>query len=1001
MAKPITTKISRYVALALFTPTLAFGAGLGKLTVLSGLGQPLNAEIEVVSLQPGERESLKARLAALEAFRQANIDFSPALAGVQTVVERRPNGRTFIRLTSGQPVSEPFLDLLVELSWASGKLVREYTFLLDPVEYKGPQAITAPPLVAAAPMPQVAPSPQIAAAPETASAPQVNLPTDREGVPTAPSMPAEPALAAAPAPTPAALVTGNVAAPTPAPLLSDTPPAKSITQAPPAQPIVPAPALAAPGAARAPRVAPAASGSYEVKRGDTLGKIAAANLPAGVTLEQMLTALYRANEGAFINRNMNLLRAGRTLTIPDAESLQGFASVGEARQVVTAHTREWNEYKARLAGAVASAPAQAQAEAGPQAAGRITPKVEDRPAAGGGDELRLSRADDTRSAAAAARASRQDDQAARDKAIREANERVADLEKNVRDLQKLLEMKNDQLATLQQQAQGTKPAEAAPLTKPADAAAAKPADAGVAKPAEPAKAEAKPAEAPKPAEAVKAEAPKAPEPVAAPVATPPEAAKPAEPEKAAEPAPAAAPAAPAPAAESKPAESPAAAAPAAPAAEPAKPAEAEKPAAAVPAKKPAARVEESSFLDVLAENPAIPAGALALLAALGGVFWWRRKKGAKVESSLLSPVTTDSSSVFGSSGGRSIDTGSALQTDFSQSGIGAIDTDEVDPVAEADVYMAYGRDAQAEEILKEALQKDPTRQAVRLKLLEIYAARKDLKAFETTAAELFAATGGQGADWEKAAALGRQLDPANTMFSGQSLGVSAAVATGAAAAAAATASGPDTSPAADAVAKVTQPAPSIDFDLEATVPAEQPDLELETTAQAAGNPLDLGLDLDLGAKAEAEAATDFTSKGTLIMDPATKHALAEAERTAAPSDLGLSIDFELPNAANAPAASSASAPAFDLDLGEPTRPAPAEKPVDLSAISFDLGAPAPAAAPASTDARWQEVATKLDLAKAYEEMGDKDGARELLAEVLKEGDAAQQQQAKAMLDALK
>jgi pilus assembly protein FimV len=981
VAKPITTKISRYVALALFAPTLAFGAGLGKLTVLSGLGQPLNAEIEVVSLQPGERESLKARLAGLEAFRQANIDFSPALAGVQTVVERRPNGRTFIRLTSGQPVNEPFLDLLVELSWASGKLVREYTFLLDPVEYKGPQAITAPPVVAAAPI-APAPLPQTASIPETASASQVNLPTNREGT-------TEPALADAPAPTPAPLVTQNVAAPMPAPLTPDTPAAKPITQA---QPI--APAFAAPVPARASRAAASApSGTYEVKRGDTLGKIAAANLPAGVTLEQMLTALYRANEGAFINRNMNLLRAGRTLTIPDAESVQGLASASEARQVVTAHTREWNEYKARLAGAVVAAPAQAQAEAGPQAAGRITPKVEDRPAAGGGDELRLSRADDTKSAAAAARASRQDDLAARDKAIREANERVTDLEKNVRDLQKLLEMKNDQLATLQQKAQGTKPAETAPVTKPADAA--------VAKPAEPAQAEAKPVEAPKPAEAPKAETPKAPEPVATPVPTPVEAANPAEPQKGAEPAPAATPAAATPAAESKPAESPAAAAPAAPAAVPAKPVEAESPAAAVAAKKPATPVEESSLPDALTDQWALPAGALALLAALGGVFWWRRKKGAKVESSLLSPVTTDSSSVFGSSGGRSIDTGSALQTDFSQSGIGAIDTDEVDPVAEADVYMAYGRDAQAEEILKEALQKDPTRQAVRLKLLEIYAARKDLKAFETTAAELFAATGGQGADWEKAAALGRQLDPANTMFSGQSLDVSAALATGTAAAAAASASGPDTRPAADAVARVTQPAPSIDFDLDATAPAVKPDLELETTAQAAGSPLDLGLDLDLGVKAEAEAATDFTAKGTLIMDPATKHALAEAERTAAPSDLGLSIDFELPNAANAPAASSASAPAFDLDLGEPTRPAPDEKPVDLSAISFDLGAPAPGAAPASTDARWQEVATKLDLAKAYEEMGDKDGARELLAEVLKEGDAAQQQQAKAMLDALK
>ncbi len=71
---------------------------------------------------------------------------------------------------------------------------------------------------------------------------------------------------------------------------------------------------------------------------------------------------------------------------------------------------------------------------------------------------------------------------------------------------------------------------------------------------------------------------------------------------------------------------------------------------------------------------------------------------------------------------------------------GTIDTDEVDPVAEADVYMAYGRDTQAEEILLEALQKDPQRTAIHAKLLEIYANRRSLKQFETLASELYAQT---------------------------------------------------------------------------------------------------------------------------------------------------------------------------------------------------------------------------------------------------------------------
>jgi pilus assembly protein FimV len=82
-------------------------------------------------------------------------------------------------------------------------------------------------------------------------------------------------------------------------------------------------------------------------------------------------------------------------------------------------------------------------------------------------------------------------------------------------------------------------------------------------------------------------------------------------------------------------------------------------------------------------------------------------------------------------GGQSVDTSNSLgQTDFSQAGPGSIDTDEVDPVAEADVYMAYGRDAQAEEILLEAKQKDPRRFAIHLKLLEIYLSRKDVKPFD-------------------------------------------------------------------------------------------------------------------------------------------------------------------------------------------------------------------------------------------------------------------------------
>ncbi len=902
------------VALAglLLLPLGAMAAGLGKLTVLSGLGQPLRAEIEVVAVQRTEAETLAARIATPEAFKEAGVDYGAVVPQMRATLQRRPDSRYVIALSTEQPVEEPFLDVLVELNWAAGRLVRQYTFLLDPAEYKGPQAITAPPKVAA---------------------PEVQ--------PVAPSKP--PAVTAEAAPAPA-----------------------------PAQP-APAPA----GQGREPA---GAAGTYEVKQGDTLGKIAAANRIEGVTAQQMLVALYRANEDAFINKNMNLVRAGRVLTIPDKAAAEAVAAP-DANKIVLAQAQDFNEYRAKLGQTVASAPPPAEA---PQqrAAGRITAKPDETtaaPKAAPKDELRISKADAAKGGKAAATA-RADDTAARERAAKEANERVVALEKNVQDLQKLLELKNQQFADLQKQAQAAK---AAP--PPAAAKAPEPAKAAPAPKPEPAPAPtiAK-AEPPKPeapsAEPVKPEAPKSEAVAAAPVVAPP---PPAEAPKAAPP-------------------------PEAPKAEAPKP---EAPKAAAPKKPAPPPPPEPSFVDMILDEPLyLAGGGGGILALLIGGYLWRKKRSAKLENSLLGVTTTDSSSVFGTTGGRSVDTGgSSLQTDFSQSGIGAIDTDEVDPVAEADVYMAYGRDAQAEEILKEALQKDPNRQAVRVKLLEIYAARKDLKAFETTAGELYAASGGQGPDWAKAVELGQQVDPANPMYGGRP-GVSpersqpAAVIPAAAAAAAAS----DLS--LDLAAKAP---PSIDFDLDAGTrsgAAAAPDLALDVASQA---PADLGFDLNLGGDTQqpAEEASDFSPSGTFIMDAATKKAVSDMVESQ--GDAGsLSIDFELPGTKPAGSPASFDATAKMMAQSQPTnvvdfdfKPEAAKGPgtsqgVDLSAISFDLGTPAGAEG-APVNSGWQEVATKLDLAKAYQEMGDKDGARELLNEVLKEGDAAQQQQANTMLAALR
>jgi pilus assembly protein FimV len=168
------------------------------------------------------------------------------------------------------------------------------------------------------------------------------------------------------------------------------------------------------------------------------------------------------------------------------------------------------------------------------------------------------------------------------------------------------------------------------------------------------------------------------------------------------------------------------------------------------------------------------------------------------------------------------------------------------------------------------------------------------------------------------------------------------------------------------------------------------------------------VDFDLGAgdlpEAPAENKPAFEPGATVVLSP---------EDIKAASSGGLDFDLGMDEPEKPADQAPTSAPALVTDLGGldfnldldsdktvmmPSTSAPAPKPeLDLSEISFDLGTPDTPSPAVEGDPRWQEVATKLDLAKAYEEMGDKDGARDLLNEVTKEGDDAQQNQAHQML----
>lgn len=320
-------------------------------------------------------------------------------------------------------------------------------------------------------------------------------------------------------------------------------------------------------------------------------------------------------------------------------------------------------------------------------------------------------------------------------------------------------------------------------------------------------------------------------------------------------------------------------------------------------------------------------------------------------------------------------------------------SEEVDPVAEAEIFLAYGRDAQAEELLTEAIAASPHRYEIHLKLLQIYAKRKDTKAFEKVARDMQQGTGGAGPLWEQAVVLGYQTDPENPRYAdGKSFaGEAAAV------------------PAASA-------AENVDFNVGFE----------DSTATTT--------DIDLGDDSiENTQIIDPTSEGshqdTTVLQPEQVPTMdfnvdlppVEPEAGSAPTGkaAGSALDFDIDlNALNMPSGDSAARPeptlatggGLDFDMsglslempGEnKVEPAAAAPEIDLSGINLNLGTETtPQRSPTGKDDRWYDVQTKFDLAKAYQEMGDKDGAREILKEVLQEGDAEQKAAAQTVLTTL-
>lgn len=901
------TSVALGATLAWF-PLAGFPLGLGKLKVHSALNAPLDAEIEITSITETELKGLNVTLAARADFEAAGAERYPFLSSIKFTPIKRPDGRYALHLSTEQQFDEPFLHLLIKIEWSGGRLVRQYTALIDPPQFAGAQPgsieppqsaplATAPPPEISEPAPEPAQLDDVASMPPTASEPSV--PVETEAPP--PSVSSEPE-------RPADAPVDESAA-----LMAETPPPQDVLS----EPAMPPGDTAASGDAVTPSAEPLAAeadvvdsgstdaaaadaatvgaasgeiatlpppGEYLVQRGDTLSLIADAARPnTEISREQMVVALYRNNPKAFFRKNMNNLRAGSILMLPSVDEAATI-DPAEARRELRAHYSTWQEHKLALAAARRAVPttgtgdveAVAPSEAPVQATTPATPTNEEplrivrsdletkqaAPASGSGESA-VTQGQKERDALAERVATLEESIESRQIENKELNEKIGLVRGQLKSETRLIELENESLARqverpapVQAEPPAATPTPAPVVVKPL--ATAQPPAPVVVEPSTP---------APSPAPSLK----KAPPPL------------------------------------------------------------------------PNAPVEKD-FIATLIENLT----SVTLLPVLFGFFviaggvifsvYWRRRRRsiAEFEESILQsdaissePVSTNSDSTTGAA-----TSDASFMSDFSKGGMGHAHTDEVDPIAEAEVYIAYGRDETAEEILKEAMTKQADRHEIKLKLLEIYHRRSDLEAFETLAEELYAAVGVRGgALWTKVEAMGSKLNPKNPLFRGGAPSARQAP------------------PAASAAP--TAEAESLEFDVATSDPEKAASTEiaskpsLDFNLETSPSPLIGAMDR---ARASGNAVTPQAAEGSIDFD-ATLASAVETDAPAAPGESTSTIEW---NSTSPPAAQSTTS---------------VEQP------------------------QWDEVATKLDLARAYIDMGDSEGARSILDEVLAEGNENQKQQA--------
>ena len=876
--------------LSLFLSGMAGAVSMGGADVNSALGQPLRVKVAIETASKAEANSLSARLAAQDTFKAAGMDYPFHLPALSFQLEKDTiTGEMVLVITSVKPINDPFVRLLVEVSWSSGKLLREYTLLLDPPGYAVGQPLPTvvmpiEPVITDVPgLPLISDTMPM----ETVAAEDGEL-SSKEPITAAISIPEKVAVEPIADVNGPSVTTGTVSS---------------------ASTAIDEPQMAEGGiptehqALSAPPVL--------TKRGDTLAKIALRVKPPEVSLERMLLALYRANASAFDNKNMNQLRVGRVVRIPELGEINTITQ-SQAKKEIRIQVADWNAYRQKLAAATQIAPAKETAQQ--EASGKIDTTVADKALVAkktAKEVVKLSRGEApeeqvTAGGTAKSTLSKQaqaEEATAQAEALKDNKERVALLEKTKEDAQRLAQLNAQQAGEAAKSDHSVKPTPLDVLTKtPSESA-------GVA---------AKPK----------------------PVLPPP-----------------------------------------------------------VPVEEPsffASLLDGMPSLDEILEDPLYQLAGVALLLTVGGLGWFVLRRNKYIKKKLRYSDNADDDT--GSAGRFSVPVASSPDTgDFTTSSsaaaaapIAAVPaiSEEVDPISEAELFLTFGRDEQAEEILKEALLKTPDNVPVLLKLLSIYATRHDISEFSKVALKVKDL--GDSEAWERVRVMGRKLEPANPVYGGS--GIASAL---------------------DTVSMSTPPLVMFE------VGGEK-------------EKLPAAMDLDLGLGGFTTPKVDFNStqvmnapplSNTMDFDITASHininAMSPSDILSTASDLNAGV-FDVTASANPAVNQSASAfdvssadtkkvdmgMEFTLDFPTPEPPKQVEStPLDtgLGDISLNLDMPfttVPASAPIGDEAKgsgWHDVATKIDLAKAYREMGDGMSAKEILEEVLREGDEQQRAEANSLL----